>query len=235
MTGKQAGWDSIVVGAGRLRRLDCVVPAQVRAKGAAGGRLRRRARTCLLGRRITHDARRVRPGRGLHAHGLRLADAVALAVRALRPAGLPSHRRRVLLPEARALRGPVRRGAHAPQTTHRGPRSRGARAALAAGELEGHRRGTVRARLRRVDGAPRRADAGEAVREGRRRVPGRGGETARCVEGAGVARARRWLDGLRGQLRVRLRTVAAQAVRAPARAAHLRDTPGSVLLRAARG
>ena len=36
-----------------------------------------------------------------------------------------------------------------------------------------------------------------------------------------AARARRWLDGLRGQLRVRLRPVAAEGVRAPARAAHL--------------
>ncbi len=69
--------------------------------------------------------------------------------------------------------------------THRA-RSRRAGAALSAGVLERHRGGTARARVRRAHGAPRRADARQAIREGRWRVSRRGSEATRCVQGADV-------------------------------------------------
>ena len=75
----------------------------------------------------------------------------------------------------------------APQTTDGRARSRRAREALPAGELEGHRSRAVRAGVRRAHGAPRGADAREAVREGRRRISRRGREAAGCREAAHAA------------------------------------------------
>ena len=56
--------------------------------------------------------------------------------------------------------------------------------------------GLLEPRLRRAHGAPRGADAGEAVREGRRRIPHRRRQTAGCIEAADVDRAVRWLGGV---------------------------------------
>src|SRR5882672_6031225 len=99
-------------------------------------------------------------------------EVVVGSVRVAHPA---PDRRVVLLPEARTVRGPVARGSSAAQTTHAGARPRGARAALSAGFLEGHRSRIAGAGIRRADGAPRRADTGAPVRESRRRISRRRG------------------------------------------------------------
>src|SRR5688572_26274390 len=101
-----------------------------------------------------------------------------MALGSIGPAHPASHRRVVLLPEARALRRSIHRGSPAPEAPHPGTGPRGARAALPAGVLEGHRGRLVRAAVWCAHGATRRADAGAAVREGRWRIPRGGRETA---------------------------------------------------------
>ena len=138
-SGKQASWDSIVVGAGvfgawtawhlrkagqRVLLLDAFGAAHARASSGGESRMTRGS--------YGGDEVYTRMAFDSLAQWKWLSDLVG-------PAGLASHRRRVLLPEARALCRPVARGASAPQTADAGARSRRARAALSAGELEGHR------------------------------------------------------------------------------------------------
>ncbi len=115
-----------------------------------------------------------------------------------RPARIPSHRHPVLLPEARGLRRPVAGSAQAPGAAHAGTGSRGAGAALSAGELEGHRSRPAGAELRRAHGASRRADAGEGLRESRWRVPHRAPSSRRLpTSRSSRSSSVRWHDRLR--------------------------------------
>src|ERR1044072_3824028 len=139
-----------------------------------------------------------------------------MAVGPVGAAHLPSDRPVVLLPETRALRRRVDRGTSPAAIAHAGTRPRRARTALSAGVLEGHRDGFVRAAVRRADGAPRGADSVAPVREGGWRIQDCSRQAAGRVEAAGVTRTVGRLDGERRELCVRLRSLAAQSLPAPA-------------------
>ena len=215
----------------RLRRLDRVAPAQARPQSAAAGRLGPGPRPRLFGRRIPHDAHRVRPRRNLHALRLGIIGRMAVAVGPFRPADLPSNGGVVLLRTPRAVRHAEHRGASARRHSAGSARPRGAGEALSAGRLGRRRARPVRARSWRADGAPRGADVGAGVRGGGRRVStgcDRAAE-AGCVVRLHPDDRRRIVE--RVALRVRVRAVAAEGFSGNTRPADFPDAAGSVLLR----
>ena len=146
----------------RIRRLDGVAPATRRRARAAARCVGPGACACLIGRRIAHHAHRVWPRRDLHAHGVGVARALALALGAARACRFfirsaccsfssgssPMSRRRSRFIAARPADRSARPGR--------------AREALPASRLGRYRDRLYEPRARRADGSARRADAGGA-------------------------------------------------------------------------